>query len=190
MLKIIFPTLNLRIERWKWNKEYRVYVSNQGHFKDEHKQNIYNRISQGGYVYIKTAYGYKSAHRLVMLTWKPIPNAESLTVDHLDHNKRDNSLSNLEWVSKKENEERAAKDKLAPQNLETVMRLISDNAIICTSTRMYKNIDEAVQSILNSPQQLNNPVGVANPENIKNNIIKAIANCKKYNGEIWTIEKR
>ena len=35
MLNLIF-----KIERYKWNKEYRVYVSNLGHFKDEHKKYI------------------------------------------------------------------------------------------------------------------------------------------------------
>jgi hypothetical protein len=45
-----------------------------------------------------------------MLTWKPTPEAEKLTVDHLDHNKRNNALSNLEWVTKEENERRADAD--------------------------------------------------------------------------------
>lgn len=45
-----------------------------------------------------------------MLTWKPIPNAEELTVDHLNHNKRDNSLDNLEWVTKAENIRRSKQD--------------------------------------------------------------------------------
>jgi hypothetical protein len=50
------------------------------------------------------------AHRVVMLTWRPTANAENLTVDHLDHNKRNNSLDNLEWVSEEENLRRAKAD--------------------------------------------------------------------------------
>ena len=99
-----------KIERYKWNKEYRVYVSNLGHFKDEHKKLIAPKVKQNGYLVIRTPYGFKSAHRLVMLTWRPIPNAEELTVDHLDHNKRNNELINLEWVTKEENSSRAVKD--------------------------------------------------------------------------------
>ena len=110
MFKFILPTFNFNIERWKWNKEYRIYVSNMGHFRDEHKRLIQIKIAKGGYVSIKTAVGMKYAHRLVMLTWRPIPNAEDLTVDHLDHNKRNNSVANLEWVSKAENQRRAEKD--------------------------------------------------------------------------------
>ena len=111
MFKFILPTFNFNIERWKWNKEYRVYVSNMGHFRDEHKRLIEVKISgTDGYVKVKTAVGVKSAHRLVMLTWRPIPNAEDLTVDHLDHNKRNNLVTNLEWVSEAENLRRAKKD--------------------------------------------------------------------------------
>lgn len=110
MFNFILPTFNFNIERWKWNKEYRVYVSNMGHFRDEHKQLIQVKIANDGYVRVKTAAGFKSAHRLVMLTWRPIPNAEDLTVDHLDHNKRNNAVTNLEWVSMEENQRRAQED--------------------------------------------------------------------------------
>ena len=32
MMKFIMPKLLLNIERWKWNDDFRVYVSNMGHF--------------------------------------------------------------------------------------------------------------------------------------------------------------
>ena len=124
MFKIILPKLNLKIERWKWNKEYRVYVSTLGHVKDEYKQNLALKIAPEGYCKVTTRYGLKSVHRLVMLTFKPIPNAESLTVDHLNHNKRDNSLNNLEWVTKEENLKRANKDYIMIE--ERSARVIHD----------------------------------------------------------------
>ena len=111
MCKFIFPSINFKIEKWKWNEEYRIYVSSLGHFKDEHKKNMPIKINnKTGYCMITTPYGIKTAHRLVMLTFRPIPNAEDLTVDHLNHNKRCNELSNLEWVSLDENRERAKND--------------------------------------------------------------------------------
>lgn len=101
MFNIILPKFNLRVEKWKWNKEYRVYVSTLGNFKDEHKRNLPIKVSvKNGYCYIKTAVGFRIVQRIVMLTWKPIPDAENLTVDHLNHNKRDNSIYNLEWQLK------------------------------------------------------------------------------------------
>ena len=110
MFKFIFPSFNFNVERWKWNKEYRVYVSNMGHFRDEYKRPLGVRVNQQGYLLVKTCRDFKKAHRLVMLTWRPVPNAEELTVDHLDHNKRNNALTNLEWVTGKENLRRAQAD--------------------------------------------------------------------------------
>ena len=113
MFHFIMPTLFLNIEKWKWNSEYLVYVSNRGHFKNEHKQNLPFKMV-GKYLAIMTPNGRQLAHRLVCMTWKPIPNAENMTVDHLNHNTRDNSLENLEWVTKEENLERAKNDYILP----------------------------------------------------------------------------
>ena len=136
MFKIILPTINFKIERWKWNKEYRVYVSTLGHIKNKHKQNLPIKINQSGYCYVFTNCGLKCVHRLVMLTFKPIPNAESLTVDHLNHNKRDNSIYNLEWVTKEENEKRANLDYI--KNNEKQIRIIS--SVREEANRIIKNI--------------------------------------------------
>ena len=82
--------------------------------------------SKNGYCMIKTPYGIKAAHRLVMLTFKPIPNAEDLTIDHLNHNKRCNELSNLEWVSREENAERAKKDLIQEKIIKTGKKFFMD----------------------------------------------------------------
>ena len=109
----MFPTIKLNIERWKYNPTFELYVSNMGHIRNKSKADIAPKILQGGYVVVYV-YGslnkYMLLHRVVMLTWRPTPEAEELTVDHLDHNKRNNALSNLEWVTKEENERRAAED--------------------------------------------------------------------------------
>ena len=40
-------------------------------------------------------------HKLVALTYIPIPQSEEeLTVDHIDRNKRNNTVSNLRWVTR------------------------------------------------------------------------------------------
>lgn len=112
---MMLPTISLRIERWKFNKDYGVYVSTLGNFKDRHKRRLPIKIEANGYCKVKTEAPYscwKFAHRIVMLTWKPIPDAENLTVDHLNHNKRDNSVTNLEWVTAKENQARARRDQI------------------------------------------------------------------------------
>ena len=117
---MIFPSLILNIERWKYNKEYEVYVSNLGHFKDKKKKNLPIKINEKGYCLVKTSVGFKCVHRVVMLTWKPISNAEEITVDHLDHNKRNNALKNLEWVTFEENQTRAKRDKIVGTHYENI----------------------------------------------------------------------
>ena len=47
-------------------------------------------------------------HRLLMNTFKPNADANILTIDHVDGNKLKNSLTNLEWVTARENIHRAA----------------------------------------------------------------------------------
>ena len=109
----MFPTIKLNIERWKYNPTFELYVSNMGHIRNKSKAVIAPKIMEGGYVVVYvngSINGYMLLHRVVMLTWKPTPEAEKLTVDHLDHNKRNNALSNLEWVTFEENQRRAKVD--------------------------------------------------------------------------------
>lgn len=58
----------------------------------------------------------KRVHRLVAETY--IPNPENLReVDHIDCNKLNNNLVNLEWVSSKENKRRAKENGLYDSNI-------------------------------------------------------------------------
>lgn len=188
MFKFIFPTFNLNIERWKWNKEYRIYVSNMGHFCDEYKRPIKNMIDGKGYIRIKTAVGLKSAHRLVMLTWKPIPNAEELTVDHLDHNKRNNALSNLEWVSNGENLRRAALDYISPgsDNEETKAVKIPNLKFQAKETKKKKYVfDNPVEAAIWLKSQKNFINSNPNNKNLSiEEIAKTIAH-KTACGATW-----
>lgn len=35
-MRFILPSLNLRMERWKWNEKHRVYVSTNGDCYNRH----------------------------------------------------------------------------------------------------------------------------------------------------------
>ena len=62
----------------------------------------------------------QSQHRILMLTFKPIENAEKFQVDHIDCNKLNNNLDNLEWVTPKENTHRAIKNGLYKNNRKEI----------------------------------------------------------------------
>lgn len=178
MFNFILPQFFIKVERWKWNSEYRVYVSNLGNFKNEHKQRLPIKIDSSGYCLIKTEYcGYKRAHRVVMLTWKPIPNAEELTVDHLDHNKRNNSLENLEWVTKEENELRAKKDFILDKKDNIVNK---ENIILKAGKRNFHSYEEAAEWLIVSQGMKN-----TSEEIIIRRIKNAIKNNKMYCGRKW-----
>ena len=105
--------IHLSIEKWKWNADFGIYVSNKGRFRSRDKKDLPIKIGNGGYCYVYcegVINQYRLAHRVVMLTWCPTDDAENLTVDHLDHNKRNNALDNLEWVTEAENLRRAKAD--------------------------------------------------------------------------------
>ena len=125
----MFPKIKLNIEKWKYNPTFELYVSNMGHIRNKSKADIAPKIMENGYVVVYvngSINGYMLLHRVVMLTWKPTPEAEKLTVDHLDHNKRNNALSNLEWVTHEENLRRAREDyigTLCPCGCEFVKTL-------------------------------------------------------------------
>ena len=117
-MNFILPTITINIERWKWNKKYRVFVSNRGRVKDIDGEILKPKTTKRGYLAVRVK--AKKAifiHRLVMETWRPIPNPEEMTVDHLDHNKRNNDIRNLEWVTEKENHKRAINDQLVEKEI-------------------------------------------------------------------------
>lgn len=141
---MIFPRFILKIERWKFNKDFGVYVSTLGQFKDRHKRNLAVLINQHGYCAVKTERGLIQAHRLVLFTWRPIPEAETLTVDHKNHNKRDNSLDNLEWVTREENIHRAARDYV-------VMSVDTGKYQYYIGKHIFSSIDEAYNFLKGTP---------------------------------------
>ena len=189
MLNFILPKLCLKVEKWKWNKEYRVYVSNFGQFKNEYKQPLPVKINGKGYCLIKTEVGLKSAHRLVMLTWKPIPNAEELTIDHLDHNKRNNAADNLEWVTAEENQRRATEDYVDIINIEeqTLPAAIPQSEIIHpiikTGKRAFTSYNEAAEWLIKEKKM---PTDISTDKIIKK-IKSAIQSENTYCGRKWKV---
>lgn len=95
-MKYIFPKLYFQIEKWKFNEDLKIYVSTLGNFKDINKNPIVPKINKHGYMKIRVNNQNYSVHRVVLMTWHPLDDYTNMSVDHINHNKRDNSLRNLE----------------------------------------------------------------------------------------------
>ena len=100
----MIPKLHFSIERWRKNTEYGVWVSNQGNIRlIKNKQILNPRINETGYCMVFTEQGAVYVHRLVAYTWLGGKRNAKYNVDHINSNKRDNSVKNLRWVTKEVN---------------------------------------------------------------------------------------
>lgn len=180
-MKFILPRFLINIERWKWNDEFRIYVSNTGRCKDEYKKELPVKINTSGYCMVKTYIGYKSMHRLVMMTWRPTRDMESLTVDHLDHNKRNNTLTNLEWVSYNENQKRSHRDQIInDMNAPKGKRLTFGRKKIA----FFKSYEAAAAYVINNMVAKQDKPN-AQIENVAKKIHNAVMGGKCYYGYKW-----
>lgn len=93
------------MELFRTIQEFPDYqISNLGNIKNKKGQLLVigRRKSNSGYVQIRLykegKYHYRYIHRLVALTFIPNP-SNYRTVNHVDGNKLNNTITNLEWTS-------------------------------------------------------------------------------------------
>ena len=109
---------------------------------------------------------HKYIHRLVAETFIPNPNNLS-EINHIDGNKQNNLVSNLEWVSKKENAEHAIRT-----GLKTYKTRLSEEKFLQILERVIQG--ENYLEICNDPDV---------PYNVPFLSTKIKALAKKYNRE-------
>ena len=100
-------------EIWKDIDGFNGYqVSNLGRIKSLKKSNVpiimKQQLTRKGYynVHITANDGSRKScqvHRLVLKTFNPCDNMDNLEVNHIDENKTNNCLSNLEWSTRIQN---------------------------------------------------------------------------------------
>lgn len=114
-------------------------ISNYGNFYSLYSDRImkptiaYSTRRSGGYLVntVQTKHGPETVlnHRVEMMEFNYQPNCEELTIDHINTNKRDNKLSNLEWVTVAENSHRAAKNGLLLTGEDAPWTTLSDDQV-------------------------------------------------------------
>lgn len=113
------------------HQEY--YVSSEGLVFNSYK-NVVKQFDNGkGYKYVVFRYGgkvkHEYVHRLVATAFLPRKNGCS-EVNHLDGNKSNNSVSNLEWCTRNRNVQHAYDYGLAPQGTKKWNSKFSDSDLL------------------------------------------------------------
>lgn len=114
--QVVFKDLPVNLNGF----ETKYKVTNDGRIYSEYLGDFLKTFySRGGYVRVKLNYGDRSkkfmVHRLVAMAFIPNPDNKPV-VDHINRNRTDNRVENLQWVTQQENTmlavERGSKDTM------------------------------------------------------------------------------
>ncbi len=95
---------NSKLEIWVPVHNYENYeISNLGRVRVSKTQRILKPDNVNHYLYVRLNGHKVSIHRLMMKSFNPISNADTMQVNHIDGNKHNNQLDNLEWCTSSEN---------------------------------------------------------------------------------------
>lgn len=182
-----FPRFHITIERWKFNEQYKVWVSNQGNALDENKNPIKRMTSNQKYMVFKINDSLVQAHRLVLMTWQPRKDMDKLTVDHINSNPRDNRLCNLEWVTGEENRRRAQENHIYIHNIGTLNENTADFLAgkISIVAKNNKDIVITEQTFF----KYFSLDSTANRERVAKRLIEACLTNESYQGRKWKIKE-
>ena len=129
--------MEVKMETWKKHPTiHDLEVSTNGKIRRPSGKKIaVCKENRNGYmrasVKIGNEYTWRRIHQLVMETYKPKPRPD-LIIDHIDEDKTNNSLDNLQWVTNKENLLKAAKKQSKYVFLHNLFDSLSDKHLHAT----------------------------------------------------------
>jgi hypothetical protein len=109
-----------------WRPYKNSFVSSEGRFKNCRGVMTTPSPQASGYVYVMIEHKNVQIHRIIATVFELERNAEQDQVDHIDGNPSNNRLSNLRWVTRRENVQLSFKNNLnrkssAPQQSKPLL---------------------------------------------------------------------
>lgn len=99
-----YKILNEIVDHWDENEKYPgLEFCREGFVRNKKTEKMYSATNTAGYISILYNGQIVLAHRLLMLVYNPIENADNYSIDHINGIRNDNRLENLRWVSIQEN---------------------------------------------------------------------------------------
>ena len=116
--------------------------------------------SQDGAGYIRLTYDKNrsiAVHILVARTFLPPPEIEQAIVNHIDHDRRNNSVRNLEWLSRTDNnlhsyysENAVRSDTTHVHQLDTERKLVKQWSSIASAANYHQVHHSSIHKVLNT----------------------------------------
>jgi len=193
----MLPRIHIAIERWKKNIEYGVWVSTLGRVRlIKNKDFLIPRIDKNGYCVVFTEKGQQFVHRLVAYTWLGDKRNEKYNIDHINSNKRDNSIKNLRWIKIEINTQYAQYTQTQLDSIESIEKtevesnqqkidllkhFQNQKVYICANNIYFSSYSEICRFLRmpNTP-----PLKV-----FCKNVLKAIEKNTTYLGYVWEIKE-
>lgn len=164
---------NILLEDGTFLNDY--IVSNYGRVYSFKTNKLLTATERNGYLSVTLFYNGrhypKRINRLVMTTFVPIPNANLLQVNHINGNKLDNHIWNLEWCTAKENIAHAIK---------TGLKSIGEDSIYATITNKQA---EQICEMLEKDYSCEEMYNIISPDIEYTNFRKIVYHIKY--GECW-----
>lgn len=143
-------------EIWKTIPDLPRYeISNKGGLRNANTgKHLKTRVTKFGYEAVTISYNkvqyVRSVHRLVAQAFIPNPQNKP-EVNHIDENKLNNDITNLEWVTRKENLNHGTRNERAGKAISksNSIAIIATNLKTSESTEFYGSRECARQLGLN-----------------------------------------
>lgn len=205
----MLPNFHFSIERWRKNEEYGVWVSTHGRVRlIQNKEFLNIRIDASGYCCVFTPKGKQLVHRLVAYTWLGGKRNDKYNIDHINSNKRDNSIKNLRWIPVELNQEYARFTFTDVKNSEEnppvqAIEKDEDMIAILKSTNDISKYGEYFRKLFDNKQivlwadnkiafteyaKINTQLKIGHMPNKKdfmNSVVSAIQNQTLYCNHLW-----